>query len=165
MLEINHPVYRNFYNWLEEILSILEYLTELLDESYFSFIKESLQELTFTNKGVLNLYSTSNIKIIIKLNTDIHELLLKKKLCSEDFKERWYTFIEMYYYSHAISVKAKCIQYKDNNSDEGKKKRASYIRDAKLFIDLHTSLDIFGFEIGYRSMYICDELRELCKDL
>jgi len=77
-------------------------------------------------------------------------------------------FIEMYYYSYAIHVKAKCEQYKDNFNDEVKEKRAYYIGDAKLFIDLHSSLanvNIFGLEEGYRSYEICGELEELCQDL
>jgi hypothetical protein len=169
--DINSPVYEYFNNGIGGIRYFFEKLQTLLDESSkneISQIKEYLDQLTYTKKGVMDLHSRRNIKRIIEVNTIFRELLLKEKLYSEDFITRWYELIEMYYYSHAVLVKEKCIQYKDNNNDEVKEKRALYIETTKLFIDLHLSLEninIFGFEIGYRSMFICDELRELCKDL
>jgi hypothetical protein len=167
--KINHPIYDYFYNGSKEINSTLENLKKILDESsknYISSIEESLLKLTFTEEGSIDLNSKRNIKIIIGVNIILRELALKR-LCSEDFIERWYMFIEMYYYSYAIHVKAKCIQYKDNNNDEVKEKRAYYIGNAKLFIDLHSSLANvrFGLEEGYRSYEICGELKKLCQDL
>jgi hypothetical protein len=165
--KINNSIHGSFYNGSKEINSILENLKKILGESSKNYIsiKESLLKIKFTEKGSINLYSRSNIKIIIGVNEQLYDL---KRLCSEDFIERWYMFIEMYYYSYAIHVKAKCEQYKDNFNDEVKEKRAYYIGDAKLFIDLHSSLanvNIFGLEEGYRSYEICGELKELCQDL
>jgi len=165
--KINSKVHDYFNKGSEEIGSTLKKAKELLDESVVSSIEKNLLDLTYTKKGVMDLFSRRNINRIIEVNTIFRELSINKKLPS-DFIERWYEFIEMYYYSHAVKVKKKCIQYKDNDSDEDKEKRAVHIEITKLFIDLHTSLadiNIFDFEIGYRSFLISNELRKLCQDL
>jgi hypothetical protein len=169
--EINSIVYNYFNLGYEEIGRTLEKVKKLLDIDVFSVdvspLEENLMNLTYTKEGVLDLLSKRNIKRIIEVNKIFRELSINKKLPS-DFIERWYEFIEMYYYSHALKVKEKFIQYKDNYSDEVKEKREDYIEITELFIDLHTSLagiNIFEFETGMRSFFITDELRELCKDL
>ena len=152
-----------------EIGSILTIIDSLLDESFendISSIKKNLRSLTYDD-GVLYLYSRRNIKRIIEVNKIFRELAIKKKL-SKDFIERWYEFIEMYYYPYAVEIKEKCIQYKDNNNDEDKEIRAFWIEITKLFIVLHTSLENtnqFDFEIGHSGMIICNELKKLCQDL
>lgn len=169
--KINSKVYDYFNKGSEEIERTLQNIemNSRLDESfknYISSIRKKLQKLTFVD-GVLDLYISKNIKKIIKVNKIFRELAIKDKL-SRDFIERWYEFIEMYYYPYAVEIQKKCIQYKDNNNDEVKEKRAFWIEITKLFIDLHTSLsniNVFDLEIGYRSIFICGDLRKLCKDL